>query len=420
MEIRGAVQGVGFRPFIYRLALEAGLAGWVRNGSAGVVLELEGPPARLAGLAERIRAERPRAAVLVSLEQTWLPPLGLQGFTIRPSDGQGALTVQVLPDLATCAECRAEVAAPGNRRFAYPFTNCTNCGPRFTLVTALPYDRPHTTMARFQLCDACAAEYRDPADRRFHAQPNACPQCGPQLALWQPTGSAGSTTLAVGAAALQGAIEAIQSGQIVAVKGLGGFHLICDASNEAAVLRLRERKRRPRKPFALMVRDITMAKQLCHVPPAAAALLGALEGPIVLLVKRAEQGSRGAEEQENRRAEEQGGRGTEGQRNRRAEQGSRGAEEQGNRRAEEQKGRGTGEQGGNRSICSLAASIAPDQPTLGLMLPSNPLHYLLMAGLEGPVVATSGNLSDEPICVDEHEALARLGGIANLLLVHDR
>lgn len=392
IEICGAVQGVGFRPFIYRLATEAGLAGWVRNGAAGVVLELEGPPGVLAGLAERIRAERPPAALLLSLEQTWLPPLGLQGFTINPSDEQGSLTVQVLPDLATCPECRDELHDPRNRRFGYPFTNCTNCGPRFSIVTALPYDRPHTTMAGFRLCAACTAEYNDPADRRFHAQPNACPQCGPQLALWQPTASGSYTTLATGTAALQAALEAIRAGQIVAVKGLSGFHLICDARNEATVLRLRERKRRPRKPFALMVRDVAMAKQVCSVPPAAATLLGAPEGPIVLLMRRKPPPSLQQVDKKRIRC--------------RKSRVSMLATKPALQR--------------KRGKAQLAASIAPDQATLGLMLPSNPLHHLLMAGLEGPVVATSGNLSDEPICIAEYDALTRLAGLADLLLVHDR
>ncbi len=360
IEIRGAVQGVGFRPFVYRVATEAGLAGWVLNGAAGVTVEVDGEPTALARFAERLRREHPPVARIVSFEQTWLAPAGFQGFAISHSDDSGVRSVQVLPDLATCPACLAELRDPGDRRLRYPFTNCTNCGPRFTIITALPYDRPNTTMAGFTLCPRCREEYENPRDRRFHAQPNACPTCGPQLELWAagPLGEKGRR--AAGDAALVAAAEAIAGGQIVAVKGLGGFHLFCDARDERAVRRLRERKGRPRKPFALMVRDLPAAAELCALPQAAADLLSAPEAPIVLLERHPQ--------------------------------------------ADQQ----------------IAASVAPGNPTLGLMLPATPLHHLLMDTLGFPVVATSGNLSDEPICIDEDEAQARLGAIADLLLVHDR
>jgi hydrogenase maturation protein HypF len=353
VEIRGAVQGVGFRPFVYRLATECGLAGWVLNGAAGVVVEVEGPRADLEQFLRRVEAEAPRAARIVGVERRWLEPAGFRGFAIRHSDVAGAKTVQVLPDLATCPECLAELRDPRDRRFRYPFVNCTNCGPRFTIVEALPYDRPATTMRRFALCARCRAEYEDPRDRRFHAQPNACAACGPHLELWSAAGAA----VASGEDALTMAANAVRGGRIVAVKGLGGFHLVCDAASEDAVAALRARKRRRGKPFALMVRDLAMAAELCEVPREAAELMAAPEAPIVLLPRR---------------------------------------------------------------DSAVAPSVAPNSPTLGLMLPTTPLHHLLMDELRTPVVATSGNLSDEPICTDEGEAVARLGGIADLLLVHNR
>ncbi len=442
LEIRGAVQGVGFRPFVYRLATEAGLAGWVLNGAAGVIIEADGTRTQLERFSAQIEREHPSVAKIISVERTWLASAGFQGFTIAHSDDAGAKSVQVLPDLATCPQCLAELRDPADRRYRYPFTNCTNCGPRFTIVTALPYDRPSTTMAGFTLCPRCREEYENPLDRRFHAQPNACPVCGPALVLWKAVsgedkgtgrqedggggredkgtgGRGGEADLSMASPcprvpvspcppvpvspcprvlskreeALHGAVEALRSGQIVAVKGLGGFHLMCDARDEAAVARLRVRKNRPHKPFALMVRDLAMAAALCELPQSAADLLRAPEAPIVLLDRRRvpsppaplPQGERGVGPQPAAKlpplpAEGEGGRGGEG----------------------------------------LAANIAPGNPTLGLMLPATPLHHLLLDELGFPVVATSGNLSDEPICIDEGEALARLGGIADLLLTHDR
>lgn len=368
IEIHGAVQGVGFRPFVYRLASELQLSGWVLNDTRGVFIEVEGPHPDLLAFVQRLPVEHPPAALIHTLTTAWLPANGDSGFTIRHSEDRGAPTALVLPDLGTCPDCLAEVFAAGDRRHTYPFTNCTNCGPRFTIVEALPYDRPNTTMRRFTMCPACQTEYEDPHNRRFHAQPNACPVCGPQLALWQATVTAAPdavsaarveiANLATGPAALTAAAAALAAGQIVAVKGLGGFHLMVDARSETAVARLRERKQRPRKPLALMVRDLAQADQLCQVTPAAAALLAGPQAPIVLLPRWPDAG--------------------------------------------------------------VARSIAPGHPTLGIMLPYTPLHHLLLAAVEFPLVATSGNLSDEPICIDEQEAVVRLGAIADLFLVHDR
>ena len=282
VEIHGAVQGVGFRPFVYRLATGLGLTGWVINDSRGVFVEVEGEPESLTVFLERLPVEKPPRALIHSLEIQWLEPAGFQAFEIRHSRDEGAKTVLVLPDIAVCSDCLSEVWDAADRRYRYPFTNCTNCGPRFTIIEALPYDRPNTTMRRFVMCPDCQAEYGDPLNRRFHAQPNACPRCGPQLALWSATGQ----SLATGDDALQLAAQAIQRGQIVAVKGLGGFHLMVDAADRDAVGRLRQRKQRPEKPLALMVPDLNQAHRLCEIPPQAETLLNSPEAPIVLLARR--------------------------------------------------------------------------------------------------------------------------------------
>ncbi len=370
LSIQGAVQGVGFRPFVYRLATELDLTGWVVNDTSGVFIELEGPPAVLAHFLSRLPAELPPRAFVHSLESEWLEPAGYDRFEIRHSHNLGAKTALVLPDLATCPDCLAEVLAPTDRRFRYPFTNCTNCGPRFSIIRALPYDRPHTTMAGFTMCPDCRREYEDPRNRRFHAQPNACPVCGPRLWFGERQGGDGHgaadgsfVPLVAGDDALRATVEALRRGLIVAVKGLGGFHLMADATNEEAVARLRARKRRGDKPFALMVRDLTMARRLCQVSPTAAALLGAVEAPIVLLPRAAETADRPS---------------------------------------------------------PVAEAVAPGNPNLGLMLPYTPLHHLLLRDLDRPVVATSGNRSDEPICTDNDEALTRLADLADAFLLHDR
>lgn len=352
--IRGAVQGVGFRPFIYRLALEMGLRGWVSNSAQGVFIEVESERETLALFIRRIEDEKPTISFIQSLESSFADPVGFTSFEIRPSM-QGEKSALVLPDIATCPECLREIKDPANRRYRYPFTNCTNCGPRYTIIQSLPYDRPSTTMSRFAMCPECLAEYRDPLDRRFHAQPNACAKCGPHLELWDSEGHKLSTA----DVALTSAAEAIRAGQIVAVKGLGGFHLLVDARNEKAVLELRKRKRREEKPLAVMYPSLEAVKVPCEVDGLEERLLRSPESPIVLL--RTLSKSR-----------------------------------------------------------ELAMSIAPGNPYLGVMLPYTPLHHLLMAELQFPVVATSGNLSDEPICIDEQEALRRLHGIADVFLVHDR
>lgn len=352
--VRGAVQGVGFRPMVYRLATELGLCGWVANSGQGVFIEIEGAtPARVA-FRLRLEAERPPRSFIQSLEATELEAAGYPGFTIRESDAAGERSTLVLPDIATCEACLADIRDPSNRRYRYPFTNCTHCGPRFSIIEALPYDRAATSMRRFVMCPACRAEYEDPADRRFHAQPNACPVCGPQLTLVDGAGN----PLAEREEALWGAAAAVREGRIVAVKGVGGFHLLVRAADQDAVVRLRERKRREEKPLAVMFPSLAAVEGWCEVDGLEARLLRSPEAPIVLLRRRAATGA--------------------------------------------------------------AAAVAPGNPYLGALLPYSPLHHLLLEALGEPVVATSGNLSDEPICIDEREALTRLGAIADLFLVHDR
>ena len=359
ISIRGAVQGVGFRPFIYRLATEARLAGWVNNSSQGVLVEVEGAQHKLESLLLRLEREKPPRSFIQSLESSFLDPVGYNKFEIRTSNLTGEKTVFVLPDIAACEECLDEVRNPANRRYLYPFTNCTNCGPRFSIVEAVPYDRSNTTMKAFAMCAECLAEYENPLDRRFHAQPNACPACGPHLELWSGDGE----VLAVRHNALLEATAAVREGMIVAVKGLGGFHLIVDARNDEAVRRLRERKHREEKPLALMYPALGSIEADCEVSGLERRLLLSPESPIVLLRRKSSiRNSRGA----------------------------------------------------------ISSRIAPGNPYIGAMLPYTPLHHLLMAELRFPVVATSGNLSDEPICTNEREALARLAGIAELFLVHDR
>jgi hydrogenase maturation protein HypF len=337
IEVHGAVQGVGFRPFVHRLAGELGLTGWVRNGGQGVSIEVEG--AGVGDFLKRLQAEPPPRAVIQSLEASYLDPAGYRAFEIRESSQSEQKTAVVMPDIATCADCLSEIFDPQNRRFEYPFTNCTNCGPRYSILEALPYDRANTSMRSFAMCGACQAEYDDPSDRRFHAQPNACPDCGPQLN--RP---------------ISQFADAIRRGAIVAVKGLGGYHLIVDARNDSAVRRLRERKGREEKPFALMFPTLETVRNACDISHEESRLLTSSQAPIVLLRRRIQ----------------------------------------------------------------LAPAVAPGNPYLGVMLPYTPLHHLLMRELGFPVVATSGNLSQEPICIDEREAMERLDAVADEFLTHNR
>jgi len=353
--VRGGVQGVGFRPHAWRLAGEHALGGWVSNTAEGVAIEIEGRADAIEAFLRDLEARAPASARIESLEVRALAPRGERGFAIRTSEREGPPSTAILPDLATCPDCLRELLDPRDRRHRYPFLNCTQCGPRYSLVQGLPYDRVRTTMRDFTMCPVCQAEYDDPADRRFHAQPNACPHCGPQLALWDQAGN----TLAARDEALRGAAKCLRTGGIVAMKGLGGFHLLVDARNAAAVARLRARKRRPDKPFALMFPDLESIRAQCEADDLETALLASPRAPIVLLRRRTD-------------------------------------------------------------ATGLAPEIAPGSPELGAMLPYTPLHHLLLRELGFPVVATSGNLSEEPIAFDEREALERLGGVADLFLVHDR
>jgi hydrogenase maturation protein HypF len=353
--VHGAVQGVGFRPFVYRLATELRLCGWVLNCSQGVFIEVEGPLDFVQLFLARLEKEKPPLAIIQSLESTFLDVASYQGFEIRYSDHTGPKTALILPDIAICADCLREIFDPANRRYRYPFTNCTNCGPRFSIIEELPYDRPNTSMRGFKQCPECEAEYHNPLNRRFHAQPNACSKCGPHLELWDSR----SNLLAIEDAALLKAAELIAQGKIVALKGIGGFQLICTAREDEVVIRLRERKRREGKPFALMYPALDQVSRDCVVSGLEERLLCSPESPIVLLMR--------------------------------------------------QPGEST-----------IASTVAPGGRTLGVMLPYTPLHHLLMRELNVPVVATSGNLANEPICIDEIEALDRLKDIADFFLVNNR
>lgn len=337
LAVTGVVQGVGFRPFVHRLAERSGLAGFVLNDSRGVVIEVEGEGEALDAFAAALSAEAPTLARVEAVASAQVEPLGTPGFVIAVSE-RGVPGTLVAPDAATCDECLQELFDPADRRHRYPFINCTQCGPRFTIVRRVPYDRANTTMASFAMCEECRGEYEDPADRRFHAEPIACPACGPRLSM--PLGDA---------------VDALSAGATVAVKGLGGWHLACDAANEGAVAELRARKHREEKPFAVMAAD---AHGLCTVEPRADELLRSPERPIVLMPRLPDAG--------------------------------------------------------------VAEAVAPGCPWLGVMLPYTPLHHLLVHDFGGALVMTSGNRSDEPIAVDDADALARLAAIADVFLSHDR
>ncbi len=366
LTIRGVVQGIGFRPFVYRLAKEIGLVGWVNNSTAGVFIEVEGTKQQLEDFVLRLKTENPPRSQIQNIEINWRKLKGFKTFKILPST-TGKKTAIVLPDLATCPDCLQEIFDPNNRRYRYPFTNCTNCGPRYSIIEALPYDRANTTMKAFSMCPSCETEYQNPSDRRFHAQPNTCPQCGPKIELWDSMGK----IVAQNYHAICVTAAAIRQGKIVAVKGLGGFHLIVDARNKKAVQLLRQRKHRPDKPLALMYPNLELIKEDCQVSELEEKLLRSPEAPIVIL--RRSRGEWLYSFQEN-----------------------------------------------FVNALTINCAIAPDNPYWGIMLPYTPLHHLLMAELGFAIVATSGNLANEPICIDEHEAIKRLNGIADLFLIHDR
>jgi hydrogenase maturation protein HypF len=354
--VTGTVQGVGYRPFVYRLASELGLSGWVLNDSRGVLIDLEGRPKAIGEALRRLRCEGPPLATVEGVDAEELEPAGRAGFAIRASADEGEAAVPVSPDTATCPECLAEMRDPGDRRFRYPFVNCTNCGPRFTIVEGVPYDRPLTTMSGFEMCDECRREYEDPLDRRFHAQPNACAACGPSARF---VAGDGARLEGTGEAdALAAAAAALRAGAIVAVKGLGGYHLACRADDEDAVAALRSRKHREEKPFALMVAGLEAARELVELGEREKELLTARARPIVLAMRR-----RGA---------------------------------------------------------PVAKAVAPRAAELGLMLPYSGLHHLLAGDAVTPLVLTSGNVSDEPIAYEDADAFARLAPIADAFLTHDR
>ncbi|MGD0681762.1 MAG: carbamoyltransferase HypF [Terracidiphilus sp.] len=353
--VRGVVQGVGYRPFVYRLALEEGLAGFVGNDTDGVTIEIEGPEERVEAFLTRLQTEAPPLARIDSVAVRELALVGDSGFRIVASEVLGRVSTGIPADAATCPDCLRELLDSQDRRYRYPFLNCTNCGPRFTITRRIPYDRPQTSMAKFPMCPECQREYDDPLNRRFHAQPNACWVCGPQVWLVQTADSESST----GEEAVEQTLQLLAAGKIVAIKGIGGFHLSVEATSQAAVMRLRERKRRYGKPLAVMVRDLEAARQVCVLTAEEEALLLTPARPIVLARRR----------------------------------------------------EGSG----------ITEAVAPGIPWLGVYLPYAPLQHLLFADARvKALVMTSANLSEEPIAIDNDEARARLGGIADAFLMHDR
>lgn len=354
LRVAGIVQGVGFRPYVFRLATERSLTGSIRNTPSGVTIEIQGPIEQVENFTAQLPLQAPPLAHITDIAIQELPYNGEGGFRIANSHTGEAVRTLISPDVAVCDECRRELFDPADRRYLYPFINCTNCGPRFTIVRDIPYDRPRTSMAVFPMCAECQTEYEDPRNRRFHAQPNACWKCGPQLELWDPCGLKVQSSDPVREAA-----ERLRSGQIIAIKGLGGFHLAVDATNSAAVELLRQRKRRVQKPFAVMVPDLETAETFCEISVQAKKALTSHRRPIVLLPAK--------------------------------------------------------------SGIAIAGAVAPGQRDLGLFLPYTPVHLLLFA--KGPFLAlvmTSGNLSEEPIAIDNREALTRLSGIADAFLLHNR
>jgi hydrogenase maturation protein HypF len=384
LHIEGLVQGVGFRPFVHRLATALELAGWVENTAAGVCLELEGPEAALEAFLARLPRERPPHSRLDRLQQQWLPLQASAGFRIltraeqnSPGRPPAAATALQLPDLAPCAACLAELSDPASRRCGYAFTSCAHCGPRFSILRALPFERRHTALASFPLCAACASEYADPSNRRFHAQTSGCPACGPRLSWFTPGGPrlrdparpSGPLSPCLAAAA-----AALRAGRIVALQSVGGFQLLCLAGSEAAVAELRRRKGRPEKPFALLAPDLAWVRRHCLLGPAEERLLTAPAAPIVLL----------------------------------------------RRRPPEWVGPDPEAGASNPIASSIATGVAPHSPWLGVMLAASPLHALLLRELGEPLLATSGNRSGEPLCADSERVEEELGAIADGILCHNR
>ena len=353
ISVRGIVQGVGFRPFVYGLAVEYNLKGWVRNTSEDVKIEIEGNAGDIEQFIRELEIKAPPLAHIENVNIEYNPPCHYEKFEIRRSRAQEGKYQLISPDIATCQPCLGELLNCEDRRYRYPFTNCTNCGPRFTIIEDMPYDRPKTTMRSFQMCSRCQAEYDNPLDRRFHAQPNACPRCGPRVELVDNRGNliTESNPIAAGS-------QLLKKGKILAIKGLGGFLLACDATSDTVVKTLRQRKKRSSKPFAVMVTDIEEAKSHCHVSPEEENLLTSPQSPIVLMKWRGES--------------------------------------------------------------SVSPEVAPNLRFLGVMLPYTPLHHLLLRDTGLPLVMTSGNLSEEPIARDSDEALRRLSGIADYFLIHNR
>jgi hydrogenase maturation protein HypF len=354
IHITGIVQGVGFRPFVSLLAERLGVEGWVRNTSSGVDIEIEGPRKDLDTFIEELRGGGPPAAHIESFHLEEIPSPGFEGFQILKSAPEEGAYQPISPDMSICKDCRCEMLDPEDRRYRYPFINCTNCGPRFTIIQDIPYDRPNTTMALFQMCTECAGEYEEPSDRRFHAQPVACPACGPRVWL-----ECNGERVAEEDEAITVARNLLRQGGIVAAKGLGGFHLACDALSEQAVAELRLRKRRDGKPFALMAFDVETVERYVNVADADRQLLRSTERPIVLMVARDD--------------------------------------------------------------AAVAPGVAPGLNTLGIMLPYTPLHYLLLSpepDYPELLVMTSGNMSEEPIAYQDEEALKRLADIADGFVLH--
>jgi hydrogenase maturation protein HypF len=354
INITGAVQGVGFRPFVYRLAKVIGLKGYVLNNTIGVFIEVEGKKHELDEFLIKIEREKPPLSKIYSLQHSFLEDIGFKDFEIRESEAEGDKRVSILPDIATCEDCLRDISTPLDRRFLYPFTNCTNCGPRFTIINALPYDRKNTSMKVFKMCPDCEREYHQPLDRRFHAQPNACHVCGPYINLYNSNGE----LICEKDEIIEKVIYFINNGKIIALKGIGGYHLLCNASNQEAVDRLRRRKNREEKPMAVMFPDLDSIKSEAHVNLLEERALRSIERPIVILKKR--------------------------------------------------------------ETTTLADSVSPDNCTVGAFLPYTPLHHIILQRLKKPVIATSANLTDEPIVKDERDAFVRLANIADYILSHNR